>query len=109
MTEYQVELLTKHKYDKKQEGSEDDPNLIEYSKWTRWGDLTVISTIEIHDDKNPDNMFYRGLVTMFTDEGKRLLEWDSERKYKMMDAIIGSKRIEDLVASLTKHLTGDSK
>lgn len=107
MIEYQMQLLDKHKY-LREEGLEDEPNFIQYYKWAQWGDLSVKCTIDIDDNENPDNMFYRGTVTVLAD-GSRVMEWDSEKKYKLMDVIIGCKRIEDMVASLAKHFTGDKK
>lgn len=76
---------------------------IEYHKTEMMQDMAVNSHIEILHNPNPDNLAYRGIVTFLREDGKRIAEWDSERRYKLMDVVLGCERITSLVRAVLKH------
>lgn len=105
LNDFHEDLLAKHGFVVRDVG-EDNPKTIEYHKTELVGDLTVNSYIEVFYNPNPDNLAYRGIVTLLREDGKRLGEWDSERRFKLMDVVLGCKRVSDLVFVIHRHLEG---
>lgn len=95
MTEFQEDLLAKHGYIKQ------ESEFVEYKKHIEMGELTIQSHIEVYDNINPDNLAYQGVVTLYKD-GDRIVEWDSERKYKLLDVLTSCQRITGLMQTLLK-------
>lgn len=97
--EYQERLLTKHGY-KPLESEE----FVLFVRDVPYDSFTLRSTIEIFPNENPDNFSYRGLLSALSPDGDTLMDWDSERKYRLLDVIVSCERIERLINALIKQL-----
>ena len=102
MTDYQEALLAKHKFTK-----QEDEELLVYAKSVTHGSVTVSTTIEVTDSPDPDLMVYKGLVEL--SDGKRLGDWDTGRRYRLLDVIIDCDKIEALVKTVKKALDKENK
>lgn len=79
---YQQKLLERQGYSLHME----DGDSLLYSRETVSHGFTVTSLVEIFTNENPDNIFYRGLVTIRKNE-EVIGEWDSEKKYRILDVL----------------------
>lgn len=104
MTEYQTNLLRKNGYERR------ESEFVEFTKTIELGDLTILHEIEVYDSENPDVLAYRGLVTLLQEGAtRRVGEWDSERRYKLADVIIGCDRVSSLLQAVIKKVLDKNK
>lgn len=101
MIDFQLKTLEKFGYTKR---VYDHDDLCDYEKVTDLDGLRVDCFIEIADNENPDNMSYRGVVSLWSPDGKRIAEWDTEKRYKLLDVIWGCERILQLAQGIKKFL-----
>jgi hypothetical protein len=108
MNSFHETLLARYDYLPRDMGDEKS-KVIEYHKSVMMGDMVVNSHIEIYYHDNPDNLAYRGVVTFLREDGKRIAEWDSERRYKMLDVVLGCERATTMVEAVLKHHRQEGK
>lgn len=98
-TDYQSRLLEKQGYKPYME----EDGIVLYSRETVSSCYTVLSLVEIFDNENPDNLMYRGLVTIKKDE-EVIAEWDSEKKYRLLDVMSQIGRIHGLLDKVIQNV-----
>ena len=100
--QFHQDLLARHGFILRP-NEDEKAKFIEYHKTEVLKDMLINSHIEVLYAPNPDNLAYRGIVTFLREDGRRIDEWDSERRYKLMDVVLGCERITSLVTAVLKH------
>ena len=108
MNSFHETLLARYDYLLRDVG-EEKSKVIEYHKTILSGGLEISSYIEVYYHENPDNLAYRGIVSFIREDGRRIAEWDTDRRYKLFDVIIGCEKVLAMAEGLRKHYTGENK
>lgn len=98
-TDYQRRLLEKQGYKPYME----EDGFVLFSRETVSSCYTVVSLVEIFENENPDNVMYRGLVTIKKEE-EVVAEWDSEKKYRLLDVMSQIGRVHGLLERVTEKM-----